>query len=306
MIGQIKSIRMSGLSQTLSATISRLRLEEVAASRPFRIIGSITSSVAQIPIFISPVVAFAMFQSVTAHSGLKLDATRLFAALALITLQAQPLFFMFEVILDLSAALGVVDRIQKFLFQPGLAVPAASFEVQHVSSSQSIELQPLATHATSTGLTSSPGIKLEDVSFSWSETKTDISKVSLKVAPGQLAIITGPVAAGKSTLLKGILGEVPHATGRIQVAPGNKSWCQQSPWIMVSITSSLALPAINESCRMEQYAITSLGIRLSVSLSMTRPLMLAHSTRTLPNCLWATRRGLAAKDLHLAVVRSSV
>lgn len=297
---------MSGLSKTLSATISRLRVEEVAASRPFRVIGSITSSVAQIPIFISPVVAFAMFQSVAAHSGLALDATRLFAALALITLQAQPLFFMFEVILDLSAASGAVDRIQKFLFQPRLGVPAESLGVQRVSSGQSIELQPLATRTLSTGPTSSQGIKLEDVSFAWSEAKTDVSKVNLKVAAGQLAIIAGPVAAGKSTLLKGILGEVPHATGRIQVAPGNKSWCQQSPWIMVSITSSLPLSAINESDRMAQYATTSLDIPFFVSLSMTRSFMLAHSTGTLPNCPWATRRGSAAKDLRLAVVRSSV
>ena len=279
---------MSGLSQTLSATISRLRLEEVAASRPFRVIGSITSSVAQIPIFISPVVAFAMFQSVAAHSGLTLDATRLFAALALITLQAQPLFFMFEVILDLSAASGAVDRIQKFLFQPGLCVPAESLEAQQVSSVQSIELQSLATRATSTGLTSSQGIKLEDASFSWSETKTDVSKVNLEVAPGQLAVITGPVAAGKSTLLKGILGEVPHATGRVQVAPGNKSWCQQSPWIMVSTASSLLLSTINEPCRMAQYATTSLDIHFSASLSMTRSFMRVRSTRILTNCPWAT------------------
>lgn len=279
---------MSGLSQTLSATISRLRLEEIAASRPFRVIGSITSSVAQIPIFISPVVAFAMFQSVAAHSGLTLDSTRLFAALALITLQAQPLFFMFEVILDLSAASGAVDRIQKFLFQPGLGVPAESLEAQQATSVQSVELQPLATRAASTGLTSSQGIKLEDASFSWSETKTDVSKVNLEVAPGQLAVITGPVAAGKSTLLKGILGEVPHATGRVQVAPGNKSWCQQSPWIMVSTTSSLLLSAINEPCRMAQYATTSLDIHFSASVSMTRSFMHVRSTRILTNCPWAT------------------
>ncbi|KAL3955773.1 hypothetical protein ACCO45_011336 [Purpureocillium lilacinum] len=117
MIGHIKSIKMSGLAQQLSTTIAALRVEEIKASRPFRVFGSITSAVAQVPVLIAPPVAFAMFQGVAAQTGEVLDATKLFSALSFIILPAQPLFWMFEVVLDLSAAFGAFERIQKFLVE---------------------------------------------------------------------------------------------------------------------------------------------------------------------------------------------
>ncbi|KAH6607530.1 MRP-type ABC transporter [Trichoderma cornu-damae] len=58
LIGHVKSIKMSGLSQNLSNTIAALRVQEINASRPFRIVGAVTSSVAQVPLLLSPVLAF--------------------------------------------------------------------------------------------------------------------------------------------------------------------------------------------------------------------------------------------------------
>lgn len=219
MIGHIKSIKMAGLSAVLAKTISSLRLEEVAASRPFRIVGSITSSVAQIPIFLSPVVAFAIFQGVSAQTGLELNPTRLFTALALIALQTQPLFWMFELVLDLSAALGAASRIEKFLQQPERRQNQASTPQALPDSS-------------STSAASDTVVRLQDASFGWKPETMSVSKVSVNIKKGDLAMVVGPIASGKSTLLHGIIGEIPYVDGGIYVAPGRSSWCSQVPWAM--------------------------------------------------------------------------
>lgn len=239
MIGHIKSIKMSGLSKHLSDAIAALRVQEIAASKPFRTVSAVTSSVAQVPLLLSPVLAFAMFQGITATTGQVLDPTRMFAALSLITLLAQPLFWIFEVMLDLSAAFGAFDRIQSFLvtstrdeyrmMQVADTTDSAALVGEEAGQ---IELQafgPLVSSQDSTAV-----IDVEDAAFNWSPDRPVLSNATFSLHSGQFALLIGPVASGKTTLLKGLLGEVPHSRGKVYVARGSLSWCEQTPWIMVS------------------------------------------------------------------------
>lgn len=245
MIGHIKSIKMSGLSKHLSATIASLRAQEISASKPFRVVGAVTSSVAQIPLLLSPVLAFAMFQGITAATGQVLDATRMFAALSLITLLAQPLFWVFEVVLDLSAAFGAFGRIQAFLVK-GTREEYRTVEGTDVLGPSAapggeaglIELQtlrPLSTRASSSpsiAHTDTAAIDLENATFSWSPELQTLSNISFSLSRGQFALLIGPVASGKTTLLKGLLGEVPHSSGKVYLSSSRLSWCEQTPWIL--------------------------------------------------------------------------
>ncbi|PON29457.1 hypothetical protein TGAM01_v201706 [Trichoderma gamsii] len=246
MIGHIKSIKMSGLSKHLSDTIAALRVQEIAASKPFRVMSAVTSSVAQVPLLLSPVLAFGMFQGITAATGQVLDPTRMFAALSLITLLAQPLFWVFEVVLDLSAAFGAFDRIQSFLVK-STRDEYRMIEVANTDTSTAvigeeaglIELQNfrlLASHSissnTSHNLTAA--IDVEDATFDCSPDRSILSNVTFTLSSGQFALVIGPVASGKTTLLKGLLGEVPHSKGKVYMVRGRLSWCEQTPWIMVS------------------------------------------------------------------------
>jgi ABC-type multidrug transport system fused ATPase/permease subunit len=243
MIGHIKSIKMSGLSQKLSSTIAALRVQEIKASRPFRVFGAVTSAIAQIPLLMSPPVAFAMYQGVvTSSNGQHFDATRLFSALSFIILLAQPLFWMFEVVLDLSAAFGAFERIQKFLIEETrndyrrlATVPVSPGACSHQGSD--IELQSLrASAAGQAHAVREPGkmLEVQDASFAWTPEKNIVEHVQLGLTRGQFAMIVGPVASGKTTLLKGLLGEVPHVSGTIWLGTDRLSWCDQSPWILVS------------------------------------------------------------------------
>jgi ABC-type multidrug transport system fused ATPase/permease subunit len=253
MIGHIKSIKMSGLSKHLSDTIAALRVQEINASKPFRVVSAVTSSVAQVPLLLSPVLAFAMFQGITAATGQTLDATRMFAALSLITLLAQPLFWIFEVILGLSAAFGAFDRIQKFLVKSTrdeyrtVEVPSTTYSTAVAGEEAGlIELQTLRPLVSQTSSLSTPNnsitaIDVEDATFDWSPDRSVLSNISFSLSNGQLALLIGPVASGKTTLLKGLLGEVPHTKGKIALAINSLSWCEQTPWIIVSIVYLLHL-----------------------------------------------------------------
>ncbi|KAH0496963.1 hypothetical protein TgHK011_004301 [Trichoderma gracile] len=244
MIGHIKSIKMSGLSKHLSTTIAALRAQEIIASKPFRVVGAVTSSVAQIPLLLSPVLAFAMFQGITAATGQVLDATRMFAALSLITLLAQPLFWVFEVVLDLSAAFGAFGRIQAFLVKATreeyrsvetadvLGPSAATGEDAGLIELQT--LRPPSTGASSPCIASThaSAIDVEDAMFAWAPERQVLSNISFSLNSGQFALLIGPVASGKTTLLKGLLGEVPHSTGKVFLTSSRLSWCEQTPWIL--------------------------------------------------------------------------
>ncbi|KAF5647245.1 multidrug resistance-associated 1 [Fusarium sp. NRRL 52700] len=240
MIGHIKSIKCSGLAQNLSDTILNLRADEIKASRPFRIVSSLTSAIAQVPLLMSPVAAFALFQGVASNSGETLDATRLFSALSLIILLTQPLFFMFEVILDMSAALGAFERIEIFLAQESRR--DSRKQESDVDSGRpdqattdSIELQilrePSLPSAANSGM-SNIVIQVSDANISWSEDRVILQDLSFIMGRNQLVLLLGPVASGKTTLLKALLGEVPYITGSIDVHSKGIAWCEQSPWLL--------------------------------------------------------------------------
>ncbi|KAM0298499.1 hypothetical protein ACHAPM_008569 [Fusarium culmorum] len=244
MIGHIKSIKCSGLAQNLSDTILSLRADEIRASRPFRIVSSVTSAIAQVPLMMSPVAAFALFQGVASSSSETLDATRLFSALSLIVLLTQPLFFMFEVILDMSAALGSFERIQKFLVQESRSDlrkinSSSDVRVSRQGETSSIELQMLRNPTVpSIGESDTGGFAIEvsNADISWSEERPLLHDLTFTVGHDQLILLLGPVAVGKSTLLKAILGEVPLTAGTIRLQSDSRSgsvaWCEQSPWLL--------------------------------------------------------------------------
>ncbi|KAJ4068505.1 hypothetical protein NW763_002063 [Fusarium oxysporum] len=240
MIGHIKSIKCSGLAQNLSDTILNLRADEIKASRPFRIVSSVTSAIAQVPLLMSPVAAFALFQGVASNSGETLDATRLFSALSLIILLAQPLFFMFEVILDMSAALGAFERIQIFLTQESQRDSRQQQSVVELNAPDqgnrdSIELRMLREPSLTSAANSSMSdvvIQVSDANISWSEDRVILRNLSFAVGPNQLVLLLGPVASGKTTLLKALLGEVPNITGSIDIHSKGIAWCEQSPWLL--------------------------------------------------------------------------
>ncbi|KAL6795285.1 P-loop containing nucleoside triphosphate hydrolase protein [Trichoderma sp. SZMC 28012] len=294
MIGHIKSIKMSGLSKHLSDTIATLRVQEITASKPFRVVGAVTSSVAQVPLLLSPVLAFAMFQGITAATGEVLDATRMFAALSLITLLAQPLFWIFEVVLDMSAAFGAFDRIQKFLVSSTRdeyrTVETANMidsSTVHIGEEAGlIELQSLRSrnsHVSSSSLTAT-AVEVEDATFAWTSERQVLNNISFSLNRGQFALLIGPVASGKTTLLKGLLGEVLYCKGKVFLASSRLSWCEQTPWILDLYDQTIKACELEEDFRqLPQGDFTSVGSKgLALSGGQKQRVALARAVYSRP------------------------
>lgn len=75
-------------------------------------------------------------------------------------------------------------------------------------------------------------VEMQNAGFAWLPDRRVLDNVKITIKNGDMAVLLGPVASGKTTLLKGLLGEVPHTTGIIHLATRSFSWCDQNPWIM--------------------------------------------------------------------------
>jgi ABC-type bacteriocin/lantibiotic exporter with double-glycine peptidase domain len=91
-------------------------------------------------------------------------------------------------------------------------------------------------------------ISFRDVSLGWQEDKWSLAGLNIAFCESQLSIVTGPVAAGKSTLCKGILGEVPFVQGTVSVRPtcfGQLGFCGQTPFLTdASIRANIVGPGV--------------------------------------------------------------
>lgn len=181
------------------------------------------------PVTLAPVVTFAIFSSKSQNEiGNALGSNRIFTTLSLLSLITQPLDLLFGYIPEILAAVACFSRIQNYLCQN--ARPDAqklSNSTNHRSSSSSSsssdEKTPLIGEA----------IKLRNATFGWtSEAGPVLSSVDLSIPAAKLTMIIGPIASGKSTLLKGILGETPISSGSIRVFSPSVAFCDQTPWLI--------------------------------------------------------------------------
>ncbi len=79
---------------------------------------------------------------------------------------------------------------------------------------------------------SSEGIVIRNGAFGWFRDEPPVlQSIDITFKTSQLTMVVGPVASGKSTLLKAILGEVPVLSGSVTVADKLISFCDQTPWL---------------------------------------------------------------------------
>lgn len=79
---------------------------------------------------------------------------------------------------------------------------------------------------------SAAGIQVTNIKARWDSENTEytLNDVNLRVQPGTLVAIIGPVGSGKSSLIQAILGELSIESGTIDVN-GIISYASQEPWL---------------------------------------------------------------------------
>lgn len=78
-----------------------------------------------------------------------------------------------------------------------------------------------------------PIVSIRGGSFGWEEGKNILAYLNLAISTSQLTLVVGPVASGKSTLCKVLLGEVPESDGEVVLySQGRRiAYCDQTPFL---------------------------------------------------------------------------
>lgn len=220
-IRQMKFLKMSGFAASVQRSIQNMRIDELKAASRFRTIMTISVVIGQTPITISPVVTF-LFASRT------LDTTTIFTAISYIQLLATPLSTLFQMTPALNAAFTCLDRIQAFLekdsrfdYRQPVASDASDNQAQYIS-----EKGDLAAVAP-------PAIKISGGKFGWRGEKLSLEGINVDIPASKVTMVVGPVASGKSTFCKALLGEVPVAYGQVSTRLSCRTigYCDQTPYL---------------------------------------------------------------------------
>jgi ABC-type bacteriocin/lantibiotic exporter with double-glycine peptidase domain len=114
--------------------------------------------------------------------------------------------------------------------KPGLS-PSRTAEAGDETSDE-IELVAFSPTPSSTKATDV--ISVRNGAFGWDKDAEPILRdINLTIERSSLTLLIGPVASGKSTLLKALLGETPSSKGFVYVSTLESAWCEQTPWLIV-------------------------------------------------------------------------
>lgn len=208
-VSNMKSLKISGLASSAAGLLHKSRDDEQRVAGTFRFILIFSVASAFTPQFISPVATFLW-------AGRQLSMAEVFASLSYLMLVTSPLSQLFQRIPSILASLSCFKRIEDFLEQD----PRSDYRVYYESSAGSREAEDVA-------------VSLEDASVGWTHEKWQLSGLNLRIPKAELTIIIGPVAAGKSTLCKALLGEVPFTQGivRLHSKQFRIGYCDQNPFL---------------------------------------------------------------------------
>ncbi|KAF5598631.1 multidrug resistance [Fusarium pseudocircinatum] len=232
-IAQMKPVKMSGMTEPIESCVQRLRVREIEIGGRWRMLLAAAATVSQVPMTLSPVITFAVATKT-------LDTTSIFISISYLTLLASPLMILFQKIPQFLGALTCLQRVQTYLERD------PKFEYRHLdhcmmsttsvtsssppspvseASRRGIEMKTLPWKGT-------PHVVIKDGSFGYHETVAVLKHVNITIPSLYLTAIVGPVASGKSTLCKAILGEVPFATGSTAVLRSRViGYCDQQPFL---------------------------------------------------------------------------
>jgi ATP-binding cassette subfamily C (CFTR/MRP) protein 1 len=245
----MKGVKMLGLTSTLSDIIQRLRTAEITSSLRVRRLmasGIICGNTTDI---FAPGIAFTGFVIMARYNGQTLTASSAYTTLSLISLLASPVKVLINfAVPQLMGAVGCFDRIQDYLLSASrhdhrLLMPTSQ-EHTHTkihkiaidntnTEPDGIELKDVTRRKPSIASlgVNPPLLQVVGCTLAWSDTgRPVINDASFEVSPG-LTMLVGPIGSGKSSLLKGLLGEIPSSKGYVYTDSRQVAFVDQTPWI---------------------------------------------------------------------------
>lgn len=258
-LASMKTVKMMGLSRMLTTLIQNERIEETHRMAHFRWSIVAQNMVQNLPWFVAPALTFVIYVAQAKGQGQpSINTTQAFTALSIITLLTAPAAKLLSALVSTAASVGCFDRIQVFL----LAAPRND---QRSATTRSRSSTPVAELANFEDGNVEMTILMQDSCKNGSEPPIAIAATRLSVRPNpsadlvltdinltipvkSLTMIIGPVASGKTTLLRTILGEIhPEVGGSIGITSRRIAYAAQTPWLPnASIRDAIIGPTDSE------------------------------------------------------------
>lgn len=221
-ISQMKLVKMAGMAKPVKKGIQTLRAKEIKIGGRWRNMVGASAVVAQFPMLISPVVTLAA-------ASATLDTTTIFVSLSYLTLMATPLSMVFQTLNQLIGALACLKRIQRFLESPARSDYR---EMHRVTKGLPSVLDGEFEMDVMRSQMQEASIKVQNASFGWQEDRDVLKNVNVNISAAQLTVVVGPVASGKTSLCKALLGEMPFAKGSVSLSSRARfGYCDQQPFL---------------------------------------------------------------------------
>ncbi|CAJ0544905.1 Ff.00g084500.m01.CDS01 [Fusarium sp. VM40] len=212
-LAQMREIKFMGLTNFFTEYIQNLRAKELQASQKMRrlLVGIVVIS--RITMTMAPVITFIIY---AAPSKGNLLPARAFSSLTMIGLLSEPINVLVQAVPGFAGSLGCLSRIQGFLTSNRSKTANAESLSHEKVVQKDLEF----------------ALYVNDASFGWKLDTPVLRDLSIKIPHGWSVAITGPVACGKTTLLKGILGESSSSSGAVDINIRSVGYCDQSPWML--------------------------------------------------------------------------
>ncbi|KAJ5107116.1 ABC transporter [Penicillium angulare] len=226
MLGDMKAMKMLGLSRKMLTLIQDLRIEEINTSHSYRKYFIAMIMLSLTPLNLAPVITFGVYIIIALYwKHDSLFTAQAFTSLSLITLLTTPVIVFIQGLPQVIQCIGNFDRIQEFCNY----MPEWDANDDRVVEKEKDEC-----------------IKLEGGDFAWNTASplAVLKDISVDIKRGTITAIVGPVGSGKSSLLNALLRElVPICSSNMssnQVMSGQKiqrgqkeemAYCSQQAWL---------------------------------------------------------------------------
>jgi len=205
-ISGMKSVKIAGLSAAVRDYVQKLRVEELAAGSRYRRIYIASAILGYLPLLMGPALTFAFARE-------SLDTSRVFTSLSFLGLMTAPLALVFQSVPEIVSAFACLARIQIFI----------ECETRE-------DVRQILKESENS---SRCAVVVRNGNYGWEPDKVVLRNVNLCLTKGSLNMVIGPVASGKSTICKALLGELPCSEGEIKlgVRSSHVGYCDQTAYL---------------------------------------------------------------------------
>lgn len=217
---QLTTIKILGLGPTVGTLLQQLRLAEIEVSKRYRRLQALSIGPIVFGDLMTPVIviASAFFGPAFHH---RIEAATVFPMLAVVSLIVRPLAAVLRTVSTVSSTLGCFTRVQGFLSLG-----------ERKDSRSRLGSRTLAQDRDALAPNTRYMIKFTSADIApLGETKPVLRNVDFELAPGSITGVLGPTGAGKSLILRSLLGETEVLGGSVQVDSADIAYCGQKVWL---------------------------------------------------------------------------